>query len=182
MYHCPQVSAWKYPFPGCSYFPWYMTATRLIHDQIQTHLSTPRGNAHLAGHTCSHAERANELPNLVVLGAMFKVRRCNPHSPVQVRFRYIKCWPMYSVPNILSVFFPKTMRFLHISSLPPRLEPAKASIFPFLGMPACSGSLILKQTPAWSSIGGEILTGTSMPPLLCPYPRLDKWRTRHCLH
>lgn len=180
MYHNPQVSAWKYPFPGCSYFPWYMTATRLIHDQIQTHLSTPRGNAHLAGHTCSHAERASELPNLVVLGAMFKVRRCNPHSPGPS--------PLHKVlANVLRTqhfvcLFPETIRFLHISSLPPRLEPAKASIFPFLGMPACSRYLILKQTPAWSSIGGEILTGTSMPPLLCPYPRLDKWRTRHCLH
>lgn len=32
MYHCPQVGAWKYPFPGFCYFPWYMTATRSIHD------------------------------------------------------------------------------------------------------------------------------------------------------
>lgn len=31
-YHCPQVGAWKYPFPGFCYFPWYMTATRSIHD------------------------------------------------------------------------------------------------------------------------------------------------------
>lgn len=115
------------PFPGCSYFPWYMTATRLIHDQIRTHLSTPRGNAHLAGHTCSHAERANELPNLVVLGAMFKVRRCNPHSPGPVRF--IKCWPMYSVPNILSVFSPRQSGSYISPAYHPASSPPKQASF-----------------------------------------------------
>lgn len=51
-YHCPQVGAWKYPVPRFCYFPWYLTATRLVTWYILSrrpdanHLSTPRGNGH----------------------------------------------------------------------------------------------------------------------------------------